>query len=1032
MTRAGLYATSLSVLPGQIRSAQAATASQVATEQVGDVHPSHRVPAEKGLDPAWLERLLAPGQQRVYQGKELRYIGMPIGGIGTGQLYLGGDGRLLHWDIFNRRIDTGPGSTRYAPQELHQPVAQGFALRIRNGDESIVRPLDAGGFKEVRFVGEYPIGRVEYPDPELPLDVTLEAFPPFIPLNAEDSALPVTVMQFTLRNTSDHPVEATVAGWLANAVCHEEPAVGAWRHQVTRGGELTFAQMSFEPEEQDQAAKREPRAPVLFADFEGDDYGDWEVEGEAFGDGPVRGSLPNQQIVSGFQGRGLVNSFRGGDGPTGRLRSQPFRIERRFINFLIGGGDDRQNLGMRLVVDGETLRTATGRNREQLRWVTWPVEDLAGRQAHLEIYDDRGGPWGHINVDHIEFADEPRVDPVEVRQRGDFGTMGLGVLGEPDGVLSSALLPEGDRPAAIFGDNGSLAGEDDSTTADTSGRHSGMGRTVTVAPGESRQITFVVAWHFPNLDPGGRFYATRFDTAQQAAQYVAEHFPRLAEQTRRWHDAYYDSTLPAWLVNRLHMPISTLATSTCHWWKNGRFWAWEGVGCCAGTCTHVWNYEQAMARLFPQLERSVRQMQDFGEGFQPETGLVGFRGESHLAYAADGQAGTILKAYREHLVSPDNHFLQTHWPQIQKALQFLFVQDMNLDGIIDNQQHNTYDIEFYGPNTFVGALYLAALLAAEKMAEEMEDNELARACRRAFERGSEFSMQHLFNGEYFIQRVNLRQHPMHQYADGCLADQLFGQNWAHQLGLGYLYPSDAVRKAVESVWRYNWAPDVAPQNALHPPERVFAEPGEPGMFLCTWPRSPHPGDQGVRYRDEVWSGIEYEVAAGLIYEGLLTEGLAVVKGIDERYDAARRNPWNEIECGDHYARAMASWGVLLALSGFEYDGPAGRLAMTPRLSPQAFRCAFTGTEGWGTLEQHRNDGEQTNRVTVRWGRLRLREFTVTLPSPAGGNVSVSINAQPAEATAQRDEANQLHIRFAEPVTLDETDRLEVRIRAAGD
>src|SRR5690606_12753796 len=173
---------------------------------------------------------------------------------------------------------------------------------------------------------------------------------------------------------------------------------------------------------------------------------------------------------------------------------------------------------------------------------------------------------------------------------------------------------------------------------------------------------------------------------------------------------------------------------------------------------------------------------------------------------------------------------------------------------------------------------------------------------------------------------------------GCLADQLFGQNWAHQLGLGYLYPPEAVKKGVDSVWRFNWAPDVAPQNEAHRPERVFAESGEPGLFICTWPRSPHLGNAAVRYKDEVWTGIEYEVAAGLVYEGLLDEALAIVKGVDQRYDASKRNPWNEIECGDHYARAMASWGILLALSGFDYDGPAGHMAFAPRITPDEFRC----------------------------------------------------------------------------------------------
>lgn len=1017
VTRSGLYAASLAVLGGQAAGAVQARASAMATGALvlgqDGVHPSHGVPVDKGLEPGWMEKLLVVGESRIYSGDELETIGMPIGGIGAGQLYLGGDGRLLHWDVFNEHFNSAAINTYpTGRQKLTQPVAHGFVLQINDNGQNTKRALDANrqmtrdgkGFEDVRFIGEYPIGRVGYRDESLPIETTLTAFSPFIPLNAQDSGLPATVMRFTLKNTSDREVSASIEGRLENAVCRQgTPPPGKWRNEFSHGDGLSFVQMSFEPHEP-APEQEEPREAIVFADFEQEDYGDWKPQGEALGAGPAKGTIPPQQQVSGYEGDRLVNTFHGGDSPTAKLTSPSFKIDRKYINFLIGGGSDPERFGIRLIVDGETVRRESARNDEKLSWASWWVEDLAGKEARLEIYDAGGGPWGHINIDQIEFADEPRQKAGEARERHDFGTMGLGIVAEEN------------------------VSEPDDVTAKAPGEESTVGQSVMLAPGESRDMTFVLTWHFPNLDPGGRFYASRFDTALEVARYLAKELPRLAEETQRWHDAYYDSTLPHWLLDRLHMPISILASSTSQWWKNGRFWAWEGVGCCAGTCTHVWNYEQAMARLFPQLEQSVRQMQDFDAdaGFQPVTGLVGFRGESHMAYAADGQAGTVLKAYREHLVSPDREFLKKNWPQISKTMQFLIVQDVNVDGIIENEQHNTYDIEFYGANTFVGALYLAALRASEVMADAMGDEALANTCRRAFEAGSKFSMEHLFNGEYFTQRANLNQHPLHQYGDGCLSDQLFGQNWAHQLSLGHLYPAQAVRKGVESVWRYNWAPDVAPQNQLHGPERVFAEPGEPGLFICTWPKSEHPGNRGVRYRDEVWTGIEYEVAAGLVYEGLLNEGLAVVKAVDERYDASKRNPWNEIECGDHYARAMASWGMLLALSGFEYDGPAGRLGFAPRTTPEDFRCAFTAAEGWGTLEQTREAGVQRNAVIVRWGRLRLT--SLDLQAGAEGEVKVSVGERAVEGvTAEIGEGGRLRVSFEAPVVLEEGQSLRVEV-----
>ncbi|UCG87364.1 MAG: hypothetical protein JSW71_02125, partial [Gemmatimonadota bacterium] len=441
-----------------------------------------------------------------------------------------------------------------------------------------------------------------------------------------------------------------------------------------------------------------------------------------------------------------------------------------------------------------------------------------------------------------------------------------------------------------------------------------------------------------------------------------------------------DSTLPWWLLFRIHSTVSNLATTTCQWWQDGRFWAYEGCGCCHGTCGHVWNYAHALARLFPALERSVREMQDFapGVGFISETGEIRFRGEDWSIWAGDAQGGYILKAWREHLCSTDESFLRRNWPRIKQALQFLIREDADADGLIEGRQHQTYDEDYYGANTMVGSLYLGALRAGEEMAREMDDTEFADTCRNIFETGGGQSVERLFNGEYFIQDVDLEQHPEWQYGDGCLADQLFGQGWAHQVGLGYLYPQETVRQALESIWKYCWAPDIARQNQSHEPERWFAYPGEAGLFTCTWPKSRHMGPRSTRYRNEVWTGIEYQVANHMASEGMLTEALAICRAVHERYDPSKRNPFNEIECGDHYARALASWGVLIGLAGFEYHGPSGKIGFAPRITPESFRAAFTGAEAWGSLSQAREGGRQTDSIAVAWGRLTVEEVTLVL------------------------------------------------------
>ncbi len=516
-------------------------------------------------------------------------------------------------------------------------------------------------------------------------------------------------------------------------------------------------------------------------------------------------------------------------------------------------------------------------------------------------------------------------------------------------------------------------------------------------PGQSRTVTYLITWYFPNRPKGegwdgkwnkpnlttgkyvGNMYANWFDSSGDVANYLHENFDSLTSQTRLFWDTYYRrQSLPYWLIHRLMMPVSNLATETCQWWENDRFWAWEGVGSCYGTCTHVWTYEHAMARLFPELERTVREKQDYGVSFNPQTGGVATRngrGGDHL----DGHAGAILKAYREHLMTGNHDFLNRNWPKIKKSLEYLINLDGNDNGLIEGVQPNTYDISFYGANTYVGGLYLAALKAAAEMAACIGDIEFAERCRTIAKNGSDNSVKKLWSGEYFVQDTTRQKHSRYQYWDGCLSDQMLGQTWAHQLNLGYIYPEEKVKKTLTSIWKFNWTSDVASQNKIHIPERYFAHAGEPGLLICTWPNSEHPGKNGVRYRNEVWTGIEYQVATHMIHEGMLDEGLSMIKAVHERYVPEKHNPWNEVECGDHYARAMASWGCLIALQGFEYDGPAEKIGFSPKLSPEDFTSFFTAAKSWGNISQQRKSNGQINQIAVKYGNLTVQRLYFEVP-----------------------------------------------------
>jgi non-lysosomal glucosylceramidase len=542
---------------------------------------------------------------------------------------------------------------------------------------------------------------------------------------------------------------------------------------------------------------------------------------------------------------------------------------------------------------------------------------------------------------------------------------------------------------------------------------------VRLAPGQSATITFVMAWHFPsrendwNKEPEvkGQLlrndYARRFSGAWEVALHTAENLERLEGRSRAFHDAFFSSTLPAPVLDAASSQASIIRSNTCLLLENERFFGFEGCGddggCCPMNCTHVWNYEQALAFLFPSLERTMRET-DFLQNTRPD-GSMAFRtllplgrGLWPFRPAADGQMGSILKLYREWQISGDDEFLRRLWPQARRALEFAWTSwDADRDGVMEGEQHNTYDIEFYGPNPMMGTLYLGALRAGARMAEAVGDQSAARVYEELFA-GGRTKLEELWNGDFYVQRVPpvseiqpavaSPNEPWHapsvvngqvryQYGDGCLSDQLLGEWFASVVGLAPLLAPDRVRATLGSIYRSNFRHDFFE----HPnAQRLYALEDEKGLLLCSWPKGGRPALPFV-YADEVWTGIEYQVAAHLVYSGQVAEGLALVRAVRDRYDGRRRNPWNEVECGSHYARALSSWSLLLALSGFSFSAPAARLGFAPRVNAKDFRCYFTTGGGWGVFSQKVTARAHEVRLEVRHGEVRLR--TLGLRNEAG-------------------------------------------------
>ncbi|QEH32152.1 hypothetical protein OJF2_06210 [Aquisphaera giovannonii] len=1017
------------------------------------------VPRDKKLNPDWLRSLTRRGEPEVYRGKELAFVGMPVGGIGCGQLYLAGDGRLWYWDIFTSLTPIRREGVIYQGPNYEKPlrpksvVEQGFAIRVRKGDAAIVRPLDSRGFRDVAFRGEYPIGRVTYRDEAVPVEASLEAFSPFIPMDLADSSLPATIMAFTVKNTGDAPVEVSLAGWLENATVRDGDGGLNLRRALAveprPGGAATLVG-TVEP----GPARSASRPDIVLADFEGADYGGWKAEGTAFGEKPYREDERKfYTALVGYEGKGFVNShmMRHGEDPAaadahrGTLTSPEFAIERDFIHFRIGGGEDANRLGLRLLVDGKAVRRAAGKGGGAMRHASFDVRDLKGKTARLQVVDDADGGWGHTTVDQIVLSDSPMY--ASIREVPGVGSMALGLLEGPGEALAAADLAaattaEGLDPAKLFDALRPAAAASASGPAEKA-LVGGLGRTTTIAPGQSAAFTFAIAWFFPDygenrgemsaiagMEKARRAYASRFDGAKAVADHVAKDFDRLAGQTRLWVKTWYDSSLPHWFLDRTMIPVNTLATQTFHAFDSGRFWAWEGVDCCAGTCQHVWQYAQSVGRLFPAIERDLRERVDFGLAWHDD-GAMDFRSENDRSVAHDGFCGTIIRAYREHQMSPDSAFLKRLWPRIKRSLEFIGAQDADGDGLLEGKQMNTLDSAWYGPMAWISSLYLAAMAAGAAMADEMGDAPFASRCRRIVEAGKRSLVEKLYDGEYFIHKPP--DYTRNNTNIGCHSDQMLGQSMAFQVGLPRVVPEPEARAALRSIWRYNFTPDVGPYREKFKTikgGRWYAMPGEGGLLMTTFPKGGADKATGsssnfAYYFNECWTGFEYQVASQMFWEGMTTEALAIVRMVHDRYHPARRNPYNEVECSDHYSRAMASHGAFLAACGYEHHGPKGHLGFAPRVTPEDFRAPFTAADAWGTFAQKREGEGQSGKVEVRWGSLRLK--TLAFEAPEGKRFSAAkvTAAGKSVAAAVSQDGRRATVTLGEDVNLAAGEALEV-------
>lgn len=509
-----------------------------------------------------------------------------------------------------------------------------------------------------------------------------------------------------------------------------------------------------------------------------------------------------------------------------------------------------------------------------------------------------------------------------------------------------------------------------------------------IAAGQKEEFSFYLTWHFPNRmawskEIVGNYYCTQYQHAWDVALKSVPELDELSYRTFEFVNSFIKSDLPCDVKEAALFNLSTLRSQTVFRIASGQMMGWEGCmdneGSCAGSCTHVWNYEQSTPFLFGELAKTMRDV-EFKYAIR-DNGRMSFRASLPLSIAssgdgiaADGQMGTIMKFYREWQLSGDDKFLIKYWPAVKSALEFAWVEngwDADRDGVMEGSQHNTMDVNYFGPNPQMQFWYLGALRAASEMAAYLGESDFATLCNKLYKKGRIYTDKKLFNGEYYEQIIippdgKTADDLEFQLGPGCLVDQLVGQYMAHIIGLGYLAERDNIETTLKSIMKYNFKEGF---NDHFNPSRSYVLGDESGLLMASWPKGrlkvPFP------YFAETMTGFEYTAATGMIYEGLEYDGLKVIEAIRDRYDGQKRNPFDEAECGHHYARAMAAWAPVIALSGFNYSGVYDSFSFNP-IDGNWF---WSNGYAWGMISiDNVESGGYDVVLSVIEGKISIKKF----------------------------------------------------------
>jgi len=810
-----------------------------------------------------------------YESEYLNRVAFPLGGMGAGMFCIEGSGAISHMSV------------RHRPEIFHEPCmfAAIHIKGVNNGTKILEGQspewkrfgLSGSGnglgnttwglprFKENTFMARFPFAEIELKDKELPVEVQMKAWSPFIPTDEDNSCLPVGAIEYTFHNKGSASVDAIFSYTSRNFMSDRRGVSTA--KPITNGFILSQAGTDKEPQIQGDFAifTDDPQTKVNYCLFRGGWFDPLTISWNDISSGIMK---ENEPVESGAPGASLSVA----------LQLKP-------------GEKKTLNLYMAWYVPLSTLR---------------------------------------IGGDAKTDEDKPNI---------------------------TACCEKPDASCCPVDDG--------------------------------------------NYRP---WYSSKFKDVQEVASFWLKNYNDLKVKTQSFTDAFYKSTLPAEVIEAVAANLSIMKSPTVLRQFDGRMWGWEGCsdnsGCCHGTCTHVWNYAQAIPHLFPAMERSLRETEFMVS--QNKAGHQTFRSNLPIRpvvhdfhSAADGQLGGIMKAYREWRIFGNTEWLKKLYPNIKRSIDYcISVWDPRETGALEEPHHNTYDIEFWGPDGMCTSFYTGALQAISLMGKALGED--VSKYETLLVKSKEYMENKLYDGEYFIQIIRWKdlstpdptqsqsfhtqytpeaaailekEGPKYQYGTGCLSDGVLGSWISLACGLPEVLDKAKVASHLVSIHKYNLKKNLL--NHANPQRPTFAMGDDGGLLLCSWPKGGKLQLPFV-YSDEVWTGIEYQVASHLMFEGEVEKGLDIVRACRLRYDGRIRNPFNEYECGSWYARAMSSYGLIEGLTGIRYDAVDGILYIDSRIGNNFTSFISTNT-GFG------NAGLKNGKpfVDVKHGTINVKKCLVS-------------------------------------------------------